>query len=122
MRDAGSLASADAPSAEPCGRPEAGAGASLLPAALTEEAQACIESLLALDSVDRAAGLTLQEKLRSQRFNLVVVGEFKRGKTSLINALIGTELLPTAVVPLTAMVHRAGLRGSADGRSEFPGR
>jgi ribosome biogenesis GTPase A len=104
MRDAGPLASAHAASAEPCGRPEARAGAPLLPAVLTEEVQACIESLLALDSVDRAAGLTLQEKLRSQRFNLVVVGEFKRGKTSLINALIGSELLPTAVVPLTAIV------------------
>ena len=44
------------------------------------------------------------EKLESDKFNLVVLGEFKRGKTSFINALLGTELLPTAVVPLTSIV------------------
>ncbi len=46
----------------------------------------------------------LEEKLRSNIFNLVVVGQFKRGKTYLINALIGEHLLPVAVVPLTSIV------------------
>ncbi len=46
----------------------------------------------------------LEEKLRSNIFNLVVVGQFKRGKTYLINALIGKPLLPVAVVPLTSIV------------------
>lgn len=31
------------------------------------------------------------------------MGQFKRSKTSLINALIGYELLPVAVVPLTSI-------------------
>lgn len=46
----------------------------------------------------------LEDKLRSNTFNLVVVGQFKRGKTHLINALIGEPLLPVAVVPLTSIV------------------
>ena len=29
------------------------------------------------------------------RFTLAVVGQFKRGKSSLMNAIIGRELLPT---------------------------
>jgi GTPase Era involved in 16S rRNA processing len=46
----------------------------------------------------------LAGKLRSQTFNLVVFGEFKRGKTTFINALIGDELLPSAVIPITSVV------------------
>ena len=32
-----------------------------------------------------------------------MVGEFKRGKSTLVNALLGTEVLPTGVLPLTAV-------------------
>lgn len=46
----------------------------------------------------------VRDKLSRDKFNLVVLGEFKRGKTTLLNALMGTELLPTAVVPLTSVV------------------
>jgi len=35
---------------------------------------------------------------------VVAVGEFKRGKSSLLNALIGDRILPVGVVPLTAVV------------------
>jgi len=48
----------------------------------------------------------LREKLAEHAFNLVVAGEFKRGKSSVINALLGAELLPTGVVPLTSVVTR----------------
>jgi ribosome biogenesis GTPase A len=44
------------------------------------------------------------ERLESNRFYLVVLGHFKRGKTTLINALLGEKLLPTAVVPLTSII------------------
>jgi len=44
------------------------------------------------------------KKIDSNLFNLVVLGQFKRGKTTLINALIGEDLLPTAVVPLTSII------------------
>ena len=46
----------------------------------------------------------LIEKLRTNRFNLVVLGAFKRGKSTLINALLGEAVLPTAIVPLTSVV------------------
>ena len=43
-------------------------------------------------------------RLAQARFNLVVLGEFKRGKSTLINALLGRDVLPTGVVPLTSAV------------------
>jgi small GTP-binding protein len=46
----------------------------------------------------------LVDKLRQNRFNLVVLGAFKRGKSTLINALLGKPVLPTAIVPLTSVV------------------
>jgi GTPase Era involved in 16S rRNA processing len=45
----------------------------------------------------------VKNKLETRTFNLVVLGQFKRGKTTFINALLGEELLPSAVVPLTAV-------------------
>ncbi len=45
-----------------------------------------------------------RDRLATDRFNLVVLGEFKRGKSTLINALLERELLPTGVVPLTSVV------------------
>jgi GTP-binding protein EngB required for normal cell division len=46
----------------------------------------------------------LTQKLSSGQLSLVVLGQFKRGKSSLINALLGAEVLPTAVIPLTSIV------------------
>ncbi|MEW5706390.1 MAG: dynamin family protein [Actinomycetota bacterium] len=44
------------------------------------------------------------EKLTENKFNLVVMGEFKRGKTTFINALLRKAVLPMAVVPLTSII------------------
>lgn len=44
------------------------------------------------------------QKLRANRFHLVVLGQFKRGKTTFINALLEEELLPVGVVPVTSIV------------------
>jgi GTPase SAR1 family protein len=46
---------------------------------------------------------SLRERLKTGRFHLAVLGQFKRGKSTLLNALLGEPLLPTAVVPLTAI-------------------
>jgi small GTP-binding protein len=43
-------------------------------------------------------------RMAEDRFNLVVVGRFSRGKTSLMNAMLGTDRLPTGVVPLTSVI------------------
>jgi len=43
-------------------------------------------------------------RLAEDRFTLAVLGQFKRGKSSLINAVIGRDLLPTGVLPLTSAI------------------
>ncbi|HXG52683.1 MAG TPA: dynamin family protein [candidate division Zixibacteria bacterium] len=45
----------------------------------------------------------LQQRLAEERFHLAVLGQFKRGKSTLLNALLGEPLLPTGVVPLTSV-------------------
>lgn len=56
------------------------------------------ESLLAAEAEE------LLVKLAEDRFTLAVVGQYKRGKSSLINALVRRSLLPTGVVPLTSVI------------------
>lgn len=70
---------------------------------LKERIAAAAEKMIDLE-VDREACLELREKLEANAFNLVVVGQFKRGKTCLINSLLGADLLPVSVVPLTSIV------------------
>ena len=45
----------------------------------------------------------LADRLARGRFNVSVLGEFKRGKSTLVNALLGLDLMPTGVLPLTAV-------------------
>lgn len=45
----------------------------------------------------------LRERLQQRRLQIAVLGQFKRGKSTFVNALIGVAALPTAVVPLTAI-------------------
>jgi GTP-binding protein EngB required for normal cell division len=46
----------------------------------------------------------LLSRLAEDRFNLAVVGQFKRGKSSLMNAVIGMDRLPTGILPITSVV------------------
>jgi ribosome biogenesis GTPase A len=55
-------------------------------------------------SGDASGTEPLLARLAEDRFNLVVLGEWKRGKSSLVNAILGRALLPTAAVPLTSVV------------------
>jgi ribosome biogenesis GTPase A len=68
-----------------------------------EELVRCIDSILTIESITGGICEELREKIENNVFNLVVLGQFKRGKTSLINALLGAEILPTAVIPLTSI-------------------
>ncbi len=45
----------------------------------------------------------LGQRLSADRFQVAVLGQFKRGKSTLLNALLGMPLLPTGVVPVTAI-------------------
>jgi GTP-binding protein EngB required for normal cell division len=53
---------------------------------------------------DLAAGATaLAERVGEQRFYVACVGQFKRGKSTLLNALVGQPLLPVGVLPVTSV-------------------
>jgi hypothetical protein len=43
-------------------------------------------------------------QLREDRFRVVVVGEFKRGKSTLLNAMLGDQVLPQRVTEATAII------------------
>jgi GTPase Era involved in 16S rRNA processing len=63
----------------------------------------CVDEMLSIESIRGCPCEELRAKIETNAFNLVVVGQFKRGKTSLINALLGADILPVAVVPLTSI-------------------
>jgi Dynamin family len=52
---------------------------------------------------DRATLESLRGRLAEQRLRVLVAGEAKRGKSTLVNALLGRALLPMGVTPLTAL-------------------
>lgn len=45
-------------------------------------------------------------KLAEDSFDIAIIGEFKRGKSTLINALLGKDVLPMDVLPTTATLNR----------------
>jgi len=47
-----------------------------------------------------------REALLEQRFMLLVLGEFKRGKSTLVNRLLGVDTLPVGAAPTTAVLTR----------------
>ena len=47
---------------------------------------------------------TVSQTLQQGIFRLVVIGDLKRGKSTLLNALLGEQLLPTDVNPCTAVL------------------
>jgi len=54
------------------------------------------------DLADEARALA--ERGAEGRFYVACVGQFKRGKSTLVNALLGGEVLPTGVTPVTSVV------------------
>jgi ribosome biogenesis GTPase A len=78
----------------------------------------CLKDPQLFDSIGKASGFIsglgprflhycqklndLASRLSEGRFHLAVLGQFKRGKSTLLNALIGASVLPVGVVPLTA--------------------
>ncbi|NJD06151.1 MAG: hypothetical protein FIA97_06590 [Methylococcaceae bacterium] len=73
-----------------------------------QQARAQLLELMAEMAALRRPGLRpepeLAGKLAAERFELLVVGHYKRGKTCLINALIRDDLLPTSVIPATSVL------------------
>jgi small GTP-binding protein len=86
-----------------------------------------------LDELADGAGhdvlAALRDRLDSARLRVLVAGEAKRGKSTLVNALLGRDVLPTGAVPLTAVPTTVTMTSTAeaieveftDGRREnFP--
>jgi Dynamin family len=46
---------------------------------------------------------SLANRLKEGRFYVACIGQFKRGKSTLLNALVGDSVLPTGVVPITTV-------------------
>ncbi|MGE0872721.1 MAG: dynamin family protein [Kofleriaceae bacterium] len=65
------------------------------------------------DVAERVGMLTLARdirttripKLEAERFHLVVLGEFNHGKSTFVNALLGSDILPTGITPTTASIN-----------------
>src|ERR1035438_3704627 len=55
-------------------------------------------------SAELACASGLQD-LSDETFRIVVVGEFSRGKSTLINALLGARVLPTGAQPVTTILN-----------------
>ena len=70
-------------------------------AQIDRTARALEEHGLERRQVDRLR--SMQIRLRDERLQIAVLGQFKRGKSSFINALLGAPVLPISVVPLTAV-------------------
>ena len=78
------------------------------------------ENLVPMDGASRLSGLgrlaqelgaesvaeeasELAERVSEGRFYVACVGQFKRGKSTLLNALVGHAVVPTGFVPVTAV-------------------
>jgi len=59
---------------------------------------------IAVSEYSREMAKIIRDKLEANIFSLVVVGQFKRGKTTFINALLDQDLLPTSIIPLTSII------------------
>jgi small GTP-binding protein len=75
-----------------------------------QDLQQLVKKVLALDYIikenrTQAALQELQQDMENDFFTVVVLGEFKRGKSTFINALLQKELLPTDVLPETATIN-----------------
>jgi GTP-binding protein EngB required for normal cell division len=63
-----------------------------------------LDELAALGTeADREQIESLRDRLAAARLRVLVAGEAKRGKSTLINALLGREVLPAGVTPLTSV-------------------
>lgn len=74
-----------------------------------------------LEVTQEAAWVELRRRLALRRFRVLVVGEAKRGKSTLINALLARAVLPVGVVPVTAVTTTVAFGASEGVVVEFIG-
>ena len=71
--------------------------------AVFDETIGCLGILDGTFSEEQKQLRGLRERLQEGRFHLAILGQFKRGKSTLLNALVGDRLLPSSILPLTAI-------------------
>ena len=59
------------------------------------------------------------DKLPKEEFYLAILGLFKRGKSTLINAMLGSPILPTGVIPVTSVITRIRYGNTLTSRITF---
>lgn len=84
-----------------------------------------VERQLSLLSSLRMAGWEesiqhLKKRVSTDTFKILVVGEFKRGKSTFINAMLGEEILPAYATPCTAIINEVKWGESPQALLYFP--
>lgn len=64
---------------------------------------------------------SLAERLGEGRFYVACIGQFKRGKSTLLNALVGDSVLPTGIVPITTVPTMLRYGDQRGARARFRG-
>ncbi len=72
-------------------------------AALLGRIEPALEAAIGSESPLLTRLRVLRRRQEHERLQLAVLGQFKRGKSTFINALLGADVLPTGVIPLTAV-------------------
>ena len=68
-----------------------------------------LQELLSLLDFDPGLLNSLEQaktRIRTRKYRVAVMGEFKRGKSTLLNALLGAPILPADATPTTAAISR----------------
>ncbi|HEY0995624.1 MAG TPA: dynamin family protein [Gemmatimonadaceae bacterium] len=79
-----------------------------MPPATPPDLEAALDRLTALAGGQGAQAIArdaaaLRDRVARGQFVVACVGQFKRGKSTLLNALLGAPVLPTGVLPLTSV-------------------
>ncbi|MBP7653832.1 dynamin family protein [Candidatus Dependentiae bacterium] len=77
------------------------------------EKQNCIEQVVKIKKIAEEHNYKnvisksnfLIKQLESDTFIITVVGEFNRGKSTLLNAILGVDIIPTSIRPTTATIN-----------------
>lgn len=73
----------------------------------TNESMAALSSVcssLRMDSYAQSLE-DIRERMRNKVFSVGIMGEFRRGKSTVINALLGKEIVPSDIVPTSATIN-----------------
>ena len=57
-----------------------------------------------IDTATSASLSDIKDKMKKNYFNLAILGQQKRGKSTLVNAILGQPVLPMAVTPATSVI------------------